>query len=411
MQHDAQQEETHDEQELPRQILHVDMDAFFASVEQLDDPSLRGKAVVVGGSSKRGVVSAASYEARRFGVRSAMSMAEALRRCPHVICVAGHHERYSEVSAQVFAIFGRYTPLVEGLSVDEAFLDVTACRALFGDGPTIARRIKDDIRNEVGITASAGVAESKFVAKVASDLDKPDGLVVVPIGGVVEFLAPLAIERMWGVGPKAAEKLRAAGMTRIGDLAAAPMVALTRVLGPAWGEHVRALARGEDPRRVNPGRSAVTIGHEETFEDDLIERVDLERRLLSQAQRVAARLHKAGTSARIVIVKVKYSDFTLVTRRMTLPEPIADTDSIYRAACALLDRVERRPVRLTGVAVAGFGDAAPLLFPDARAEKGKKLEGVLARVTERYGARTLTRAALLGDSAETRSPNLTKTRQ
>ncbi len=402
----------HEQHEPPaRQILHVDMDAFFASVEQRDDPSLRGKAVLVGGASRRGVVAAASYEARKFGVHSAMSMAEALRRCPHAICIPGHHARYSEVSEQVFDIFGRYTPLVEGLSVDEAFLDVTACRSLFGDGAAIARRIKDDIRAEVGITASAGVAESKFAAKVASDLQKPDGLVVVPPGGVALFLAPLPIERMWGVGPKAAEKLRAAGLTRIGDLASAPMLALTRVLGASWGEHVRALARGEDAREVEPGRSAVSIGAEETFEDDLVERVDLERRILSQAGRVAARLHQAGTAARIVVLKVKYSDFTLVTRRATLPEAVADTDSIYRAACALLERVERRPVRLTGVSVSGLGPGGPVLFPDERAERGKTLEGVMARLTERYGARTLTRAALLDDAAETRPGNVTKQRQ
>ncbi|MEJ7730121.1 MAG: DNA polymerase IV [Polyangiaceae bacterium] len=394
-----------------RQILHVDMDAFFASVEQRDDPTLRGKAVLVGGPSRRGVVAAASYEARKYGVHSAMPMAEALRRCPHAVCVAGRHARDSEVSEQVFDIFARYTPLVEGLSVDEAFLDVTACRSLFGDGVTIARRIKDDIRSEVGITASAGVAECKFAAKVASDLQKPDGLVVVPPGGVALFLAPLPIERMWGVGPKAAEKLRAAGLLRIGDLASAPMLALTRVLGASWGDHVRALARGEDLREVNPGRSAVSIGAEETFEDDLIERVDLERRILSQAGRVAARLHQAGTAACIVVLKVKYSDFTLVTRRTTLPEPVADTDSIYRAACALLDRVERRPVRLTGVSVSGLGAGGPVLFPDVRAERGRKIEGVMARLTERYGARTLTRAALLDDASEARPGNLTKQRQ
>jgi DNA polymerase IV len=189
------------------------------------------------------------------------------------------------------------------------------------------------------------------------------------------------------------------------------MLALTRVLGASWGEHVRALARGEDPREVSPGRGAVSIGAEETFEDDLVERVDLERRILSQAGRVAARLHKAGTAARIVVLKVKYSDFTLVTRRATLPEPVADTDSIYRAACALLERVDRRPVRLTGVSVSGLGPGGPLLFPDARAERGKKLEGVMARLTERYGARTLTRAALLDDEAETRQGTPTKQRQ
>src|SRR5690606_17777249 len=247
-----------------RKILHVDMDAFFASVEQRDDPRLRGKPVVVGGASRRGVVAAASYEAREFGVRSAMPMAEALRRCPRLIVVPPRGDRYGEVSARVFDVFHAYTPLVEGLSIDEAFLDVTASRSLFGDGPTIARRIKQDVLDATGLTCSAGVAPCKFVAKIASDMEKPNGLTVVA-GDVAAFLAPLPIERMWGIGPKTAPTLRRLGYATLGDLARADPAALERALG-SWGPEVRELARGNDPRDVVPDREAKSIGAECTYD-------------------------------------------------------------------------------------------------------------------------------------------------
>jgi len=381
-----------------RDILHIDMDAFYASVEQHDDPSLRGKPVIVGGPIARGVVTAASYEVRPYGVRSAMSMAEALRRCPHAIVVPGRHARYAEVSAQVFAIFRRFTPLVEGLSLDEAFLDVSASRALFGDGAAVAQRIKDAIRAETGLTASAGVAPCKFVAKIASDLRKPDGLVVVPPGEVEQFLAPLPIERMWGVGPKTAARLRAAGLATMGDLGRADPAQLETLLG-SWGADVRTLARGVDDRDVQPGWAAKSVGAEETFAEDLTTREALERRLLDQAGRVARRLLADDVCGRTVVVKVKYADFTLRTRRTTLAEPVADTDSIYQAARALLGRfpLERRRVRLTGVAVAGLRRGPPprSLFPDATAERRYELERVAAQVADRFGDHGLVRATLL----------------
>ncbi|MCW5833859.1 MAG: DNA polymerase IV, partial [Labilithrix sp.] len=233
-----------------RQILHIDMDAFFASVEQRDDPSLRGRPIVVGGAARRGVVAAASYEARVFGVRSAMPMAEALRRCRDLVVVPPRGRRYAEVSERVFDVFHEYTPLVEGLSLDEAFLDVTASRRLFGDGAAIARRIKEGVLEATGLTASAGVAPCKFAAKIASDLDKPNGLTVVP-SDVAGFLAPLPIERMWGIGPKTAPTLRRLGYRTLGDLAKADPDALERALG-SWGPEVRELARGNDPRDVVP---------------------------------------------------------------------------------------------------------------------------------------------------------------
>lgn len=383
-----------------RTILHIDMDAFFASVEERDNPELRGKAVLVGGPMRRGVVCAASYEARKFGARSAMPMAEALRLCPHAIVVPARQGRYADVSAQVFAVFHRFTPLVEGLSVDEAFLDVTASRSLFGDGEAIARRIKDAIRAELSLTASAGVAPVKFAAKVASDLRKPDGLVVVP-DDVRGFLAPLPIERMWGVGPKAAVKLREAGFSMIGDLAASPLARLEALLGDGLAAHVHALALGEDPREVIPGRAAESVGAEETFDEDIGHPERLAHKLLDLSTRVARRLFDAGYEGRVVVVKVKFPDFTLKTRRATLAEPISDVDSIYETARELLDRfaLHGRRVRLLGVAVAdltagGVGQNLSL-FPDPRLDRRRRLQEVVASVEDRFGAAGLTRASLL----------------
>ena len=381
-----------------RQILHVDMDAFYASVEQRDDPSIRGKPVVVGERSRRGVVTAASYEARTFGVHSAMPMAEALRKCPHAIVVEVHMSRYADVSAAVFAIFHRYTPLVQGLSLDEAFLDVTASQSLFGDGTAIAQRIKNDIRTELSLTASAGVAPNRFIAKVASDLRKPDGLVVVADGEEAAFLAPLPIERMWGVGPKTAPRLRALGFATLDDLARCDVSRLERELG-TWGAHVQALARGEDDREVDPNGVAKSIGAEQTYEEDLRDRDAIERTLLEHAERVAQRLVREGMCARVVVVKLKHADFTLVTRRSTLREPVADTGSIHTAAKALLDRIDLHGARfrLTGVSVGDLHDGPPprTLFPDRAAERRRVVEQVVANVADRFGAAGITRAALI----------------
>jgi DNA polymerase-4 len=379
-----------------RAILHVDMDAFYASVEQLDDPKLRGKPVLVGGAMRRGVVAAASYEARVFGAKSAMPMAEALRKCPQAIVVPPRMRRYSEVSAQVFAIFQRYTPLVEGLSLDEAFLDVTGSQSLFGDGPAIARKIKDDIRRELSLTASAGVAPCKFAAKIASDLQKPDGLVVVP-DDVATFLAPLPIERMWGIGPKTAPKVRAAGYGTIGDLARAQPRTLERLMG-TWGLAIRALANGEDTRDVSPDGVAQSIGAEETFDDDLTTRSEIEHHLLAQSERVAQRLVATEQVGRGIAVKLKWADFTVRSRRTTLPEGVCDTPTIHEAACALLDRFELvgARIRLTGVSVFDLGPAAgnPTLFPDEEHEKRTKLEHLVKDLRGKFGKGAIGRAAL-----------------
>lgn len=386
-----------------RTVLHADMDAFYASVEQRDDPALRGKPVLVGGASRRGVVAAASYEARRFGARSAMPMVEALRRCPDAIVVHPRMGRYAEVSDRVFSIFERYTPLVEPLSLDEAFLDVTASRALFGDGVAIARAIKHAVRDELELTVSVGVATSKFVAKIASDLRKPDGLVVAPAGEEAAFLAPLPVGRMWGVGAKAEARLQPAGIRTIGDLARASVARLESLLG-SWGAEVQQLARGLDDRPVIPDREAQSIGAEETFEEDLTEREDLEAELLTQSARVARRLNKAGISGRVVVVKLKYADFTLKSRRASLPEPVCDTDSIYDAARAQLDRFDLagRRVRLTGVSVTDLVQGPPprLLFEDARVEKRRRVQQAVDAIADRFGASGVTRASILAKQSK-----------
>ncbi|MEM7135755.1 MAG: DNA polymerase IV [Myxococcota bacterium] len=380
-----------------RTVIHFDMDAFFASVEQLDDPSLRGKPVLVGARSRRGVVTAASYEARPTGVRSAMPMVEALRRCPDAVVVPPRRSRYLEVSQAVFSVFRRYTPLVEGLSVDEAFLDVSGSRALFGDGETIARRVKNDIRNEVGLTGSAGVAPNKFVAKIASDLDKPDGLTLVPNDGVAAFLAPLPLERMWRVGPKARLRLRAAGLDTIGDLARTDPNTMEQLLG-SWGPVARDLARGIDERPVVVGRPPKSIGSEETFENDLSTPDQLLRPILRQAMRVSDRLIDQGLWARVVTLKIKYRDHRIRSRQMRLPLAVADTDAIFDAAKQLLGRLDDLDygVRLTGVSVSHMTKVPDVdLFPDADRVRRERLANATHTLRERFGVSGVTRASLI----------------
>lgn len=382
-----------------RTVIHFDMDAFFASVEQLDDPNLRGKPVLVGARSRRGVVAAASYEARPSGVHSAMSMVEALRRCPHAVVVPPRRARYQELSEQIFEIFARYTPLVEGLSLDEAFLDVTGSRSLFGDGPAIARRIQEDIRAGIGLTGSAGVAPNKFVAKIASDLHKPDGLTVVSAEEVTAFLAPLPIERMWRVGPKARTKLHAAGLHTIGDLARADARTLEQLLG-SWGPVARALARGQDDRPVSVGAPAKSLGSESTFELDLKTRDALLKPILEQSLLVADRLIEKGLWAGVVTLKIKYADHRIGTRQVRLPRAIADADAIFEAASRLLDRFDDlgRGVRLTGVSVSALSRVPdPELFPDPDRYRRERLAAAAHSLRNRFGASGLTRASLLGD--------------
>jgi DNA polymerase-4 len=397
----------HEGKTVPRSILHLDLDAFYASVEQLDDPGLRGRPVIVGGTANRGVVCAASYEARRFGVRSAMPTARARRLCPDGVFLRPRFERYAELSGRVFGIYRRYTPLVEPLSLDEAFLDVTASRALHGEGRDIARAVKRAVREECGLAVSAGLSEVKMAAKIATDLGKPDGFVEVPPGGVEAFLAPLPIGRLWGVGEVTEAALRALGIATIGDLARTPDQVLAGRIGRTHALDLKALARGDDPREVIPDEEARSVGCEDTFEDDLRGEAALLPELLAQAGKVGRRLRAAGLRGRIVTVKVKYADFSLVTRRVTLGAPTDDAHAIYAAARAQLARADlSRPVRLTGVTVSGFeeerarpqldlfgsaGGAAPgeagAPAGDGAAEVSRRraLNAALDRLADRFG--------------------------
>ncbi|MBS1110538.1 MAG: DNA-directed polymerase [Anaeromyxobacteraceae bacterium] len=346
-----------DKQDGVPSIVHLDLDAFFASVEQLDDPGLRGRPVIVGGTSGRGVVCAASYEARRFGVRSAMPTVEARRRCPEGVFLPPRFERYGELSRAVFAVYRRYTPVVEPLSLDEAFLDVTASRALHGEPDHIARKVKGEVREGTGLTVSAGVADCKMAAKIASDLGKPDGLVAVPPGTTAAFLAPLPVSRLWGVGKVTEQALRALGIATIGELARFPEQVLVERFG-TQGAHMRALARGDDPRPVIPDEEARSIGAEDTFERDLVGEEALLPQLLDQCVRVARRLREAALRGRVVTLKVKFADFEQLTRRSTLSRPTDDAGEIYRSIREDLARAGLdRPVRLTGVTVSGFDGA------------------------------------------------------
>jgi DNA polymerase IV len=390
-----------------RTILHLDLDAFFASVEQLDDPGLRGRAVVVGGTGRRGVVCAASYEARRFGVRSAMPTARARRLCPDGVFLSPRFDRYGALSDQVFGIYRRFTPLVEPLSLDEAFLDVTASRALHGTGREIAGAIRGAVRRECGLAVSAGIAEVKMAAKIATDLGKPDGLVEVPAGGVAGFLAPLPVGRLWGVGEVTEAALRKLRIVTIGDLARTPEAALASAVGRSHAKGLRALALGEDPREVVPDEAAKSIGAEDTFGEDLAGRAALERELLAQAGRVGRRLRAAGLAGHVVTVKVKYADFSLVTRRVTLAASTDDDRAIFEAARAQLERVDlARPVRLTGISVSEFAGRAergqlglfqPAVVPrPPEVERRRALNAALDRLADRFGEGAVRPADLAG---------------
>ena len=333
-------------------ILHVDLDAFYASVEQLADPGLRGRPVIVGGLGRRGVVAAASYEARRYGVHSAMPMGRARRACPDGAFLAPRFDAYGEASRSVMAILRDVTPLVEPLALDEAFLDVGGVRRLHGTAPEIAVVLRRRITEETGLVVSVGVATTKFVAKLASDLSKPDGMLVVEAGTELEFLHPLDVRRLWGVGPATANRLAQLGVRTIGDLAALPEDTLVHALGEAQGRHLYALAWNRDERGVEPGREVKSVGHEETFPTDITNRETLAREVLRMAERVAERLRDGKRTGRTVQLKLRYKDFRTITRSRTLPEPTnlaADIDTVART---LLDAVDLGDgIRLLGVAM------------------------------------------------------------
>jgi DNA polymerase-4 len=386
-------------------ILHVDLDAFYAAVEQRDNPALRGKPVLVGGSARRGVVASCSYESRAFGIHSAMPMAEALRRCPRAIVVRHRMDRYAAASRTFFAILGDYSPEVEGLSLDEAFLDVTASERLLGDGPTIARAIKRRVVDALALVASVGVAPIKLAAKIASDIDKPDGLRVVPPDQLLAFLHPLPVTRLWGVGDTTREVLATMGLATIGDVARYPEAALVARLGEVTGHHLAALARGEDARPVIAERAPVTVGHQETFDDDIDDKGELAVILLDQADRVAARLRDHQLRARAVVLIIKYDDFRQITRRTTLDAATSDGGVLARTAIELLGKVAIEPrkggrVRLCGVSAAELEprDAPRQLgFDEAERARGERLGETIDKLAAKFGKQTIRRAVHLDE--------------
>ena len=374
------------------------MDAFFASVEQLDHPEWRGKPLVVGHDGPRGVVAAASYEARVFGCHSAQPMAVAKRLCPHAIVAPGRYSRYREISRQVFAIFERFTPVVEPLSVDEAFLDVTGSLALFGSAQEIAKRIRAAIRAEVSLTASVGVAANKFLAKLASDLNKPDGLTVIDSADVHRVLDPLPIGRIWGIGPKTAARIEGLAIKTIGQLRALSPETLRLRIGDE-AEHYQRLANGLDDREVTCDRDAKSIGQEQTFGENLTDPESVRAVMLEQSEEVGARLRKNGHTARTVTVKIRFGDFKTITRRTTLEKPTDATADIWAAARELFNTWAAKsfePVRLIGVTAGNFAeqDAQLELFADPLAGRNRKLDGVVDAINQRFGSAKIHRAAV-----------------
>jgi len=377
-------------------ILHVDMDAFYAAVEVFHDPSLKGIALIIGAPDGRSVVTSASYEARKFGVRAAMPMSQAIRLCPHAKIVPPHFERYRAVSQQIMTIFESVTPMVEPLSIDEAFLDVRGVRRLWGSPGEIGAMLRRRVADEVGITCSVGVAATKHVAKMASTLAKPDGMLIVPAAATQRFLDPRPVRAMWGVGPKAAETLESRGIRSIADLRAAPAAVLEKAMGQKLAVRLQALAHGNDTREVETTRIEKSIGHEHTFEHDVQDRELLRAELIRLSDRVASRLRAASWEASGVAIKVRFSDFTTVNRSQSLTEPTSVGQRIAEIARGLFDSVERLdPVRLIGVRTerlrpAGGGFA--LWDDDAQ---WRSIEGAVDGARAKFGTGMITRASHL----------------
>ena len=374
-----------------RTIFHVDMDAFYASVEQRDHPELRGRPVIVGGANRRGVVSTASYEARPFGVHSAMPMAEAIRRCPQAIVMPVRMPVYVSVSRQIMDVLHQFSPLVEPLSLDEAFLDMTGTEGLHGEVRVAARTIKARIFDVTSLSCSVGVGDNKFLAKLASDLEKPDAITIVPAAQGRRFIAPLPLGRLWGVGPRTAERLRTLGLSTIGEVAEVDTRMLVRLLGESHALHLQALARAQDDRAVVPDREAKSIGSEETLDQDIRGKQEVSAVLRRHCDRVARRLRAGGLTARSVRVKVRYSQgFRLVSREAQLPTACDDSRTLRETAFGLLGKLElNRSIRLVGVAATQLDDAtAPVqgdLFAGGTTEKTSRLEHTLDSIRERFG--------------------------
>lgn len=384
---------------MQRTIIHVDMDAFFAAIEQREHPEYRGKPVIVGGLSSRGVVSTASYEARQSGVHSAMPMETARRRCPDGIFVQGSYALYAAVSAELFAIFRRYSPLVEPLSIDEAFLDVTGMELLTPSPRDYAEKLKTEILQKTALVASVGIAPNKFLAKLASDLEKPDGLVEIRAEEAAALLAPLSVRRLWGVGKRTEEKLAALGLKTIGDMQRADEKRLARAVGIRAAHALKALSFGRDDRSVEPDREAKSIGKEVTFERDLESPEEAERALLALAEKVGWRLRLAGVSARTIQLKLRRADFTTFTRSRTLFEATAHDEPIFQTVRDLFRELGvKRGIRLLGVTGENFEPSAmPSLFRD---EKKERLYGAIDALKKRFGENIITKAPLIGKKPE-----------
>jgi len=380
-----------------RAILHVDMDAFYASIEVRDDPSLRGKPVIVGGSpEKRGVVAAASYEVRKYGVHSAMSSYRAKKLCPEAIFVSGRMSHYADVSKEIFAILRSYTPLVEPLSIDEAFLDVSGSRKLFGTPVDIGKAIKKRICEETKLTASIGVAPNKFLAKLASDLDKPNGFIIIKADEAAELLAGLPVGKIWGIGKVSQKSLRNIGVLTVGDMLKCPRERLEGVFGSNTGRLLE-LAQGIDERPVVVGEGAKSIGAETTFAKDISDETDLRTYIATLMARVARRLRKSGYRAQTVQLKARYADFKTVTRAVTLAEPTTSTKVLQDTVRDLFEhRLGRkgRALRLIGTSVSNLTspiDAEPSLFQDLKSDRQGTLDTVVDALQDKYGSKTIWR--------------------
>lgn len=383
-------------------MLHVDMDSFFVSVELLDRPELRGLPVAAAHDTQRSVVSSASYEARKFGVRSAMPVARAKQLCPQLVLVTPVYEKYRVASRQVMEIFREFTPLVEPLSIDEAFLDVAGSIKLFGDPIEIARQIRERVRERTGLPASVGLAGTKFIAKLASQRAKPDGILEIPPARTLEFLHPLPIGAMWGVGAATERALTSRAIHTVGDLAREPLESLKRAVGQASAEKLHALANGRDARGVTTERVEKSIGHEETFAHDVADRAQLEQELLRLSTRVGERLRDNGLEARTIAIKLRWDTFETLTRSRTLADPTDATQRIYRTARELFDTLAPggrlpRPVRLIGVRgeqlVEAGGQSAALWDDD---EQWRAVDSAVDEVRGKFGAGGLRSARLLG---------------
>jgi DNA polymerase IV len=385
-------------------ILHVDMDAFYASVEIRDRPELAGKPVIVGGLAGRGVVLSATYEARAFGVRSAMPMTRARRMCPQAVVIPPRHGVYGAVSKEVMAIFKAVTPLVEPLSLDEAFLDVSGAARLLGSAATIGQLIRRQVAEQQQITCSVGIAANKFLAKLASVHCKPDGLLVIPADGALEFLHPLPVSALWGVGDRTARSLARLGLHTVGDIAHTPVTALEAELGKAAAAHLHALAWGQDGRGVESAVHEKSVGAEETFDVDVNDPAVIRRELLRLSRRTTRALRASGYATRTVVVKLRKADFTTITRSKTLPEATSETQRIYATACALYEASGlggRTKLRLVGVRATGLvpaNQAATQLALGERAASWRDAESALDRITGRFGPDAVRPATLVHPS-------------